>query len=482
MTHHSVTEVLEKLYLEAAPPAHVYDWLRDHKHESPSDETVRSLLARGDRFIDLALAQFCSSEQLLRDIYRRGDRGLQCAVLSNHRHALWERRFSTFGITIFETDEELDSFLRDAPSELLTALFMNPGLSEYDLESVFKREGRFKNLPDERWYLIVLTSLYNPRLHDEAEAEAPIEFLGQRSNYSAQIASWTAFLTLPADDACAYALNEPTRTLIFSGVSLPTDRLTKANAGDGQGYVEALREAHKESEREFLRKVFERWSPPAEAESVHAENFNSLREWISSRVALDASYRDFLGGYPDVYVRRGLYRSFQPREEKELNEALEKDDKEFVDAAIENPWFSRRNAPLEVRRRMYEIADATKWRDEYDDPCGHRFRERSESLGKADPTIYEDWFVSIGPPEPSGRISISTLLNRLLPESAAQKQLGIELDRVLESLHKTEEAVTRTAEGSAPLGARIAAVEQSMAHARWLLWILVAAVAYMILR
>lgn len=346
----------------------MYDWLRDHRHESPTEELVRSLIARGDRFIDLGLAQFYADEGSLRELYRRGDIGLRCAVLSNHFHALKKRLFSSLSsspmpVTIFETGEELDSFLREAPFELFAALFMNPGLGEDDLESVFMREGSFGTLADERWHLLLLVSLRNPRLHDGPEAQAAIAAIGGKSHqdfYSAQHKAWTAFLTLPATVETAVALEEPTKTLTFSG-------------------------------RGSIRSMFERWVASTEETRDEAERFNILREWMSSRIAAEDSHHDFLKTHSDVYVRRGFYRSFQPREEKELNEALDKDGKEFVDAAVENPWFSRRGAPEGVRRRMYEIAQTWEGRRSEDDPSyRHIIRLRSEALVKADPVRFED--------------------------------------------------------------------------------------------
>ena len=82
-------EAVEEYFLRKAAPEVVYDYLRRQfvrkgMLDRPfSKEIQKSLLARHDPIIDLALAQFSDCDEVIFELLSRDDSGLRIAVLSN---------------------------------------------------------------------------------------------------------------------------------------------------------------------------------------------------------------------------------------------------------------------------------------------------------------------------------------------------------------------------------------------------------------
>lgn len=507
-----VPEAIDRAYLAAATPASVYDWLKTRKGQILPDETIQTLLARKEPLIDLALAQFCPDEACLRDLFRRADVGLQCAVLANHFHTAEHFFMDVLSsnpspVVIFDADGAFQQFMREASNDLLAAYLMNPGLSPETLEAILSRRDPLKLLDDERWQLLALFTLHNPRLHEGPESDAAIAALGGRSYseyHGAQCYAWGLFLTLPATGGVAAVLRKLAPTLSFSGFHLSKEEisgaLNKAEPGDE---AKALLSAGSQKVLSSLDAIFERWTPPPDVEANVAEVFGDLREAIASRVV--ASIRGgelggHLGDHSDLRVRRGFYRSFRPKDRATLDRAIERDGNECLDAAVENPWFADSTAPWEIRRHLYELAEKSHWNKRGGGPSlGSRLRDTTEALVETDPSRYDsEGWMKWDPEEGTTRAEpdlrrLSQLVAGLAPDPQIRRKLEFELRRTVGALfhalkcgtqaqERSQHAGGKAQESSKDILERLSLLERSVESGKTILWILVALAAALLIK
>ena len=162
--------------LLASSPEVVYRELKIYGEDVDSDilavdeELEKSLLAREDPLIDLALACYATDKSVVGGLYKKGlqkpetwldgryRRGLRIACLSNEVISYPE----------FPTDvigrEETDRIFADADWQEAEALLANPKLDDNLLVTLYQRSDSFATLPDDRWCDLVRMSAKNPRL------------------------------------------------------------------------------------------------------------------------------------------------------------------------------------------------------------------------------------------------------------------------------------------------------------------------------
>lgn len=136
-----------------------------------------SLLARNEPLIDLGLARYAREEKVVAALYKKSrvtptDRlqerylyGLRVACLSNE---VATHGFSKFPENILG-EEETARLIKENKEGEIAALLSNRKFS-HRIEALYKNEGLFSDLTDERRRRMVATSIDNPRLTEEDSA------------------------------------------------------------------------------------------------------------------------------------------------------------------------------------------------------------------------------------------------------------------------------------------------------------------------
>jgi hypothetical protein len=111
------------------------------------DVIERLLLRRGEPLVDLGLARYGYSQEVLAAVFARGDCGVRCAVLSNPslRGHCWSGDIPQGNLGGFDLRKVLQ---RGNKSEL-EALARNAYLDSFVYEAMIKRQGVFSELSDE---------------------------------------------------------------------------------------------------------------------------------------------------------------------------------------------------------------------------------------------------------------------------------------------------------------------------------------------
>ena len=131
-------------------------------------EVEQALLARSEPLIDLGLAQYGLTREVLSDLYQRSlrgtgdaaqDLGIRIAILSNQ---LAPGRF--FEANIAMTPEELRRLAIEGREDEVKALLTNPMARTY-VGDLYRRKAPFDALNDDRFHALVSASIGNPRLH-----------------------------------------------------------------------------------------------------------------------------------------------------------------------------------------------------------------------------------------------------------------------------------------------------------------------------
>lgn len=178
--------------LSLSSPEHVYQALEEYgdcwrarPYTLVEDERLEQALAgRNDRLIDLALAKNASMCSLVAQLYQRAlagsgdadyDRALRLASLSN-RNAVGMLNSDALKGTEARTDSELYRLAMEGDGDELTTLLRNPG-SRGLLRAVYAREAPLDVIPDDRWRVLVYSSVGNPALNEDHDSDAGPDFL-----------------------------------------------------------------------------------------------------------------------------------------------------------------------------------------------------------------------------------------------------------------------------------------------------------------
>jgi len=160
--HRSFTVMLTEAELLVSSADFVADFLQKTKRQKWAsdneidDETEKSLLARQDDRIDLALARYAMSDDVLSELYGRGQQILRAAVLSNERHPLHEGSFAWKFLR--GADDKLSWLGRLSDLEL-EAFFSNKYIHDELVTSFFEKSEVWSALNDDQrllasWYMI----------------------------------------------------------------------------------------------------------------------------------------------------------------------------------------------------------------------------------------------------------------------------------------------------------------------------------------
>ncbi len=172
----------QRARLLAAGADTVYGMLRQYSQErvrwrySTADEALeRSLFARCEPLVDIALASFAASEKIVAQLWQRscGDhykdpemvKGIRLACLSNH--TVLTRKFPTAIVGA----EDIVRILAAADREEAKALISNDRIEDALLIALYERQEPFAALDEDLWRGLVTQSSHNPRLNGEQEGE-----------------------------------------------------------------------------------------------------------------------------------------------------------------------------------------------------------------------------------------------------------------------------------------------------------------------
>jgi hypothetical protein len=192
----SVPTTIEVKFLSICPPSEAVAWLRekrqgigklnllartDYRHQE------LALAARNDAYIDFGLARYGTSSEAGKIVYEREDDALRLTLLAHFPNA-------GFAI-IFDQFELADQ--TPATVEQLSAVVMNPSLSDTMFVSCFEKKGIFERTSEEDFQNILIAAAENPRLitpYDDT-------FLDGYSHYSYHNvfgAAWELTMRVPA--------------------------------------------------------------------------------------------------------------------------------------------------------------------------------------------------------------------------------------------------------------------------------------------
>jgi hypothetical protein len=168
--------------LLVASPEQVFAELREISKEvrtsllmSSSDSIEPLLIERSQPLINLGLACYCTDKSVFIALYNHGRgsptdkideqyrRGLLLGCLSNAAiqkvHFIFDFPRELIG------DDELKRILMESEYGLAETLVRNPEVSDQLLEQLYKREGAFANVPDQRLANLVHSSRENERIN-----------------------------------------------------------------------------------------------------------------------------------------------------------------------------------------------------------------------------------------------------------------------------------------------------------------------------
>ncbi len=146
-------------WLEHAPPAEVYKYLKDNRQADPYGHLAFSedsyhpscdsmLLRRNDPLINTALALFSQNEDVCQFIYSHGDDRFKKFILSGPIagklfHGHW-------------FDDEIKLLIKNEKFDHLRCVVKSINTSDYFLADFLKRKGDWSNLSTESWSLLLL--------------------------------------------------------------------------------------------------------------------------------------------------------------------------------------------------------------------------------------------------------------------------------------------------------------------------------------
>jgi hypothetical protein len=163
------TSKAEEAILLASAPRDVRDYLVKRASgasvfDAISKETEAELLARGDRLIDLSLAEYCLHQTTARALFDRDadDWPIRALLLSNT--ALAKGSFRGFPECLFGSEKAVVEYLKTASVDELAMLFRNPSLDDGFLESLLTLGEPWKAIDEKQRFWVLDHLAHNEKL------------------------------------------------------------------------------------------------------------------------------------------------------------------------------------------------------------------------------------------------------------------------------------------------------------------------------
>lgn len=341
--------------------------------------------ARGEPLIDLGLARYAGDKEVVAALYQKSLaapaghlqerylRGLRIACLSNE---VVKNPFSQFPQDVLGK-EEFARLITEGDEEDLAALLPNRTLADEVLKALYKNEGLFATLPDERRRHSVLLSVNNPRLMTNKDSEEGPD-LGYRGIHKAIISLLASASTT---EDWLYTLRQLLDRLDPSDLPSPDEPITP---------------------------ILERWAqvPVPEDSTLKDGYYTALPMRDEGRCLVAAMYgRHYYRGKDDKFtstilgspdsadmVLRCAYYGKAQLTEKEMEDGFAHDEDVYLLAVLCNESVYRKS-PL---RKLFEDKQLRG-------NLRHVYRRRCEQIHKRrpsfDPRPLSEWLIEDGCPE-----------------------------------------------------------------------------------
>jgi hypothetical protein len=342
------TPEIQREWLLGSEPKAVYDYLRSVGEAAASknplwtapeisDELQEELAARDDRLIDLALAEYGSSQAVLRRYWQSDEKAFRHAVAANQvvgpQPAFYKRHWKGIWYEKPDADTQL-AFAQSDDAYLQRTFFTNPRIKGEWLSAVFKRNESYAEINEDQWERLVFFAIQNPSLFREISEREPFE--------SAYHMLLTIKPTLRAASNLCKEVGELAQfELPCSAFPDPSDPEPKPDPGLTRIPWHAWR--HRRT-KALLMALLDRWTAAAsaDAEAVNAKgeehySYQLMRSALASRVPVfETRLRKLIKEHPAAYVRAGYYRTERYEKAEQMTADYERDGKVFLEAAVEN--------------------------------------------------------------------------------------------------------------------------------------------------
>ncbi|MDE2200733.1 MAG: hypothetical protein KGJ41_17115, partial [Rhodospirillales bacterium] len=312
--------------LMVASPEFVYEQIKfygtnDDSYWSGKWRLETALLARDDKLINLALAQFGTHEKIIQTIYdqassgaedgnkRRYNLGLRIACLSN-------RHLSRFNWPDFRLESLMAKGLTDEARALLT----NPAINYSVLTALYEKSECFEQVDEDTWVAMISISSANERLNIDKKSEDGPDF----ELMDIHNAIFNCLKTLPVTETSARAMRSFLDALDPAYTTWPEEI---SDVLKRWGNVE-LKNYKGEEEEGWLTRLSMK------------EELRCLIAALYSKRSTKIKYKPSYFGSPDnpdIALRCAFYAG-HTLSEKEIEAGFEKDYDVFMFAILKNPY------------------------------------------------------------------------------------------------------------------------------------------------
>jgi hypothetical protein len=363
------TKAEEAILLASSSPA-VADYLVNRGESSKtrvwdaiSAETEAALLERGDRLIDLRLAEYCLHQSTAQSLFQRDatDWPVRSLVLSNQGLAAG-LIFHSFPQCVFGGESALTAYLSTITPDELSVLFTNPTLDNSFLENVLSLGNLWQAMPEQSQRIALSSLASNPKLHKEVSTSDHAEGFGWYMAGKPFAAAWRLVINL-----------EPT-AVNATHLSHLYDRLAPYCL-QREGILASLPRWVPQSDDEARAEV-------SDNEKVRASSYQDIRR--AAAAMLLASYevkQEALLDSEDMALRGGAYVAgkFTPQT--------------IRDAVKRDGWFAteslmRNAACWRTEKHRDALHDGLSASD--DDTIRWEYRRWADKFAKDHPNWFED--------------------------------------------------------------------------------------------
>jgi hypothetical protein len=402
-------------YLMSASPEAVFNWFmatvaavkrspRFSFSTTFKENLMQQLLTRQETLIDLAIATYCDSPDVLQTLWQSGDKTIKLAIAANtHRQGFAGLPTASFTQVCSDPD-------------LFRAVFKNPSMALGGLTNFLERSGDFSSISDEEWLTCLPYAVRNPVLQSKPEDD-PFADTGYLHYLDGRAfgAAWTLLIVLDATDRHAAILSDA--FLSIAVFAPPYDEMLKAagvpiadpTGEPSIGKFSEFSEQYEQGTRLFLDYVFNKWSDTSPPSDEEGDKWPTARGFIRQGVAAGAAREGFnkyltayLRDHPDKWVRAGYYTTFGFADETSVRSAYDKDGAFFTEHAVYNKTLYRNTSAGRSFRLLVKERSGNEWKDFSDDQMRRRIYHHSAMrLWKENPLVYfhpEDDLDALEPP------------------------------------------------------------------------------------
>lgn len=177
--------------------------------DSLSEDCEAALLERGDRLIDLRLAEYCYYSSTAHALFHRthDDKALRALVLSNCRMAVGLAA-AAYPECIFRGESQLREYLGSISNEEIWVLFGNPTLDDRFLENFLSLGSFWQAMPDQQRLMSLSALARNSKLHKAVDTADHADGWGWHMAGQPFHAAWRLVIALDVNAESARHLSQ----------------------------------------------------------------------------------------------------------------------------------------------------------------------------------------------------------------------------------------------------------------------------------